>query len=361
MISVKEARKRDYRYTVEWREAGSRRRKYFVSGKDAKEFAAALRGQLGDFAPNEVPPTVEERRAIAEARQHNIPLMEAIAHWRRTVGAAQGWTVSALVDSRLADAEKSHLSEVHARALRLKLQRAKDAIGGLPVSAVTPADLAPLIYAEQSHGAQKHTRAILSGLFTHGIRIGVLQINPAAHLRPQRRLGAAAPPEIFNIYAAQAWIQCVAMFAPSCLAGIAIGMFAGLRRSEVERLDWGEVKIDRGFIEVTAGKSKTKTRRLVDIMPNLAAILSGIPGRAGEVFPHSPRRSLKWARSAYGGDLPENGARHSFVSYHLAFFGDVAKTEMQAGHDRSILFQHYRELVTKADAEAYFDIAPIKA
>ncbi len=40
----------------------------------------------------------------------------------------------------------------------------------------------------------------------------------------------------------------------------------------------------------------------------------------------------------------------------LALFGDVAKTELQASHDRAVLFGHYRELVTQTDAEEWFTI-----
>ena len=39
-----------------------------------------------------------------------------------------------------------------------------------------------------------------------------------------------------------------------------------------------------------------------------------------------------------------------------AAFGDIAATEIQAGHDRAILFRHYRELATKDAAECYFSI-----
>ncbi len=42
----------------------------------------------------------------------------------------------------------------------------------------------------------------------------------------------------------------------------------------------------------------------------------------------------------------------------LALFGDVAKTELQAGHDRAVLFGHYRELVTQEEAEEYFTLVP---
>ena len=53
---------------------------------------------------------------------------------------------------------------------------------------------------------------------------------------------------------------------------------------------------------------------------------------------------------------PENALRHSFVSYHLAFYNDVARTEIQAGHDRKVLFRHYRELVTAASAEEFWAV-----
>ena len=55
-------------------------------------------------------------------------------------------------------------------------------------------------------------------------------------------------------------------------------------------------------------------------------------------------------------DWPDNALRHCFVLYHLALYGDVTKTELQAGHDDKILFKHYRELVTKEDAHEFWSI-----
>lgn len=52
---------------------------------------------------------------------------------------------------------------------------------------------------------------------------------------------------------------------------------------------------------------------------------------------------------------PENGLRHSFVSYRLAATGNAAQT---AGHDQAVLFRHYRELVRPSEAERYFSILP---
>jgi integrase len=44
---------------------------------------------------------------------------------------------------------------------------------------------------------------------------------------------------------------------------------AGLRRAEIERLDWSEIDFESGLIEVTAEKAKAARRRLVTMQPNL--------------------------------------------------------------------------------------------
>src|SRR6266853_182015 len=48
-----------------------------------------------------------------------------------------------------------------------------------------------------------------------------------------------------------------------------INAFTGLRRAEVERLDWSEIKLDRRLIELPPAKSKNKRRKLVEIPENL--------------------------------------------------------------------------------------------
>lgn len=56
---------------------------------------------------------------------------------------------------------------------------------------------------------------------------------------------------------------------PELIPFLAIGAFAGLRHAEIQRLDWSEIRIESGFIEVKASKAKTAARRLVPITDNL--------------------------------------------------------------------------------------------
>src|SRR5256885_12365901 len=66
---------------------------------------------------------------------------------------------------------------------------------------------------------------------------------------------------------------------------LAIGELAGLRTAELLRLDWADEWRVPGHIEVTAGKSKTRQRRLVEICPALAAWLRPFrPQTAGKLW-----------------------------------------------------------------------------
>jgi integrase len=144
---------------------------------------------------------------------------------------------------------------------------------------------------------------------------------------------------------------------------IAIGAFAGLRRAELERLDWSEVDLATGLIEVTARKAKSARRRFVKIQPNLGQWLKPHAKHRGDVTPPNFRELLDTARGAAGiNQWPQNALRHSFASYHLAHFNDAAALALELGHtNSSLVFQHYRQLVKPKEAERYWKIAPAAA
>ncbi len=52
--------------------------------------------------------------------------------------------------------------------------------------------------------------------------------------------------------------------------------------------------------------------------------------------------------------------RHSFGTYHYALNGNSISTSRELGHkaDDTVLFDHYRALTTKNEAEKFFSITP---
>ncbi len=53
------------------------------------------------------------------------------------------------------------------------------------------------------------------------------------------------------------------------------------------RFGWQNVKLGRGHIENTAANAKTASRRIVPILPNLAAWLKDAAKKSGKIFPHT--------------------------------------------------------------------------
>src|SRR4029079_11226046 len=105
----------------------------------------------------------------------------------------------------------------------------------------------------------------------------------------------------------------------------AIAAFAGLRRAELERLDWSDVHFDSELIEVTAEKSKTARRRFVKMQPNLREWLLTLRQHRGAVVCDNFRNQFEEARASSGiAEWESNALRHSFASYHLAHFKDAA-------------------------------------
>jgi integrase len=145
---------------------------------------------------------------------------------------------------------------------------------------------------------------------------------------------------------------------------IALGAFAGLRTAEIERLEWRNVDLAGGFITVAKGKAKTRSRRLVPVLPNLAQWLAPYARRKGKIW-KGTTNDLQDARAACvtAAKTPwkDNGCRHSFISYRLASTQDETQVALEAGNSPKVIFGHYRELVKPAAAATWFAIAPVRA
>jgi integrase len=137
-----------------------------------------------------------------------------------------------------------------------------------------------------------------------------------------------------------------------------INAFTGLRRAEVERLDWSEIKLDRRLIDLPPEKSKNKRRKLVEIPENLARWLTPHLRTGGSIMPRAKIQvAMENAVEKASIDWPHNCLRHSFCSHAVALYGFTC-TSLQADHSERMLRDHYREVVVREEAEQYFAILP---
>lgn len=134
---------------------------------------------------------------------------------------------------------------------------------------------------------------------------------------------------------------------------LAVRYFAGLRTAEAMALREEDVRIAEGILVVPAAKAKTRRRRVVRICPALSAWLA-LGGQLRGIRPDTVRQVMRLA----GVKCPPNVSRHSWCSYHLALHESAAKTALEAGHAESMLFGHYRALVSQEAAARYFASRP---
>lgn len=143
---------------------------------------------------------------------------------------------------------------------------------------------------------------------------------------------------------------------------VAIGGRAGLRTVELLRLDWADVWRVPGHIEVTAGKAKTRQRRLLKICPALAQWLE--PFRTlsdGKLWSgHEITLQQRILGLCEKADVrrKSNGLRHAFCSYHFALHGNENATAAAAGNSPAMIHAHYKGLATKAKAENWSAVKP---
>jgi integrase len=144
------------------------------------------------------------------------------------------------------------------------------------------------------------------------------------------------------------------------LCYVAIGAFAGLRAAELRRLDWKEINLEDGFIEVLASKSKTATRRVIKIQPALRTWIEPFAKPSGRVcLNNSPALLIELWKKAGLTEWPNNALRHSFASYHLEMFKDAAALALEMGHTTTnLIFQFYRQLVRQSVALQYWNVLP---
>ena len=146
---------------------------------------------------------------------------------------------------------------------------------------------------------------------------------------------------------------------PKFVPFFAICAFTGLRRAEVEQLDWSEIKLERKLIDLPLSKSKNGKRKLVEITDNLFKILTWYATPEGAVLPPRPGLQIIMNEAADKANIipwPQNVLRHSFCSYAVALKG-LTWTSLQADHSERMLRDHYWEVVEKESAAEYWSIS----
>ena len=271
--------------------------------------------------------------------------------------------------TKAVDGKRAALSARMAYQDKLRLNRFACATKRVDVCELSP-DTFDVFFSKHTTGlspkTRNHFRSTLSVFLKWSVRKGYLNESHTLHrsnwLFPDGN--AKEPTEAGEVaaYSANEFNALLTTAKGNLQALIAIGGLAGLRSGELLRLSWQDVWQRPGFIKVTAQKAKTRSRRLVPIVPALAAWLEPFrectEGRLWAGKSVSFDENVLKVFQAAGITRRRNALRHSFISYRLALVRNEHQVAAEAGTSVQMIHQHYRELVTPEEAEGYFKVQP---
>jgi len=389
-------------YRVAWHVAGQRRMASFPSYSLAKSHADDLVKDLASGSQVTALHPAQARDALAalerladfyRATGRHVSLLAAVSEFvesssklgERTMGeAVEGFlrTVASVKRkdikeavaeflqadaprTKTSDGQRAQLSGKYAYNRQIQLRKFAATFPNTAVNELSKAHLDKFIGALNDFSAKSrnHYRATVRQFLQWAVRKDYLppthRLFEADAMRPER----ANTAEI-QFYTAREFAVLLETADATLRPIIAIGGLAGLRTAELLRLDWADVWRVPGHIEITAGKAKTRQRRLVEICPTLAAWLE--PYRVqtvGKLWPENENIFQKFflnfcehaevTRKA-------NGLRHSFCSYHFALHQNENMTAAQAGNSPAMIHAHYKGLATKAEAGKWFNVKPAR-
>ncbi|MBA3607296.1 MAG: tyrosine-type recombinase/integrase [Chthoniobacterales bacterium] len=359
-----DSKRRHLKFVVNYREAGNRKRTFFETKEEATDFARLKNEELkrtgikGASLPTKL--RVEAKECAEQLRAYGKTIADATRFFVQHLKASEKSCTAAQLVAELLIAKKADgASQPHLADLRSRLGKFAKAFDVQTIATITGAQIDDWLRSLGGAPATRnHYRRLLVLMFKFAMRRGYATANPAENTEKAKERHDR--PGILKIAEAARLLESV---TPAVLPYVAIGLFAGLRRAELERQDWSGVDFESGLIEVTAENSKTARARFVTIQPVLREWLLPLRKHRGHVVPEANFRKLfEEAREAAGiAEWPDNALRHSFASYHLAHFKDAKSLALEMGHMNSgTTFAHYRQLVRPNEAARYWNIRPAK-
>ena len=295
-VTIKKRKQGKYNYVVYYPLKGDRKRKLCEKRVEADEWATQKRQELAEIGSKEAPISQEERFAIykwreivAELPDHaqNVTLRDCVEQFAKNHQdrnkAITCQEVADRLDSKLSveGRGKSWIKTLEYRRKQFLAQYGDWLTCDISTEIID--EFLTDCSSEYASQTVKHYKQALNQMFNHAVKLKASPNNPVADA-----IDIKVSPSDTKILSVDQTSALLANADADTLPGLVISFFAGLRRSEIERMDWKDIKISNGYITVSARNAKSSQRRNVTICDNLMAWLKP----HAEVVPENGARGL---------------------------------------------------------------------
>lgn len=267
-------------------------------------------------------------------------------------------SLSRVVKEVIAAKRAANRRPSYVRNLRVYLESFARGREDMPITAVN------LQMLEDWYGSRNETPASrkgtigrISSMMSYAWRRGYVMENPCKRL--ERVRVDPKPPRIFTPLEARTLLHYLGRDGRTKwrLPQVILGLFCGVRPTELTRLFWKDIDLDRAVVRIDASASKVRQRRIVPIPDNAVAWLRACKPNNLKIG------AVRWkwidAVERHTGLKWDNDIlRHTAASYLLAKHEDCGKVARWLGNSADVLLKNYTELVSAADCQAFWEIMP---
>ena len=245
--------------------------------------------------------------------------------------------------------------------IRLTLSRVnvfKDVFGKKIVSAIQKDEVEKWLYGlDIAEKTRQHYRAAVISFFKW-CEIDMTNIKCPKAVRPE--------PGIYTVDEAVQILHYTKTHQNRMLAPLVIAMFCGVRLSEFEYIEWKELDLSNPDEDGDFYLSGGKTGRRIVHLPSVAKKwLLTCERSNGLVFDFGRcKKHVDRIYDAFRRTIPEyiearqNGYRHSYCTYKVTCFGNMASVADEMGNSIQMIRKHYYKPTRKKDAEFYWKLTP---
>jgi integrase len=348
------------KFVVRSKITGKWHRKFFETKREAqtyvelKEIELLNQGKEGVLFPAEL--RVMAHRAKDRLEPHGKTIDDATEFYLKHLDTEkQSVPIEQAADELIRNRREAGRSKFYCGDLKFHLGRFAKEFAGRSVASITTKEInAWLTKLEVGPVTRNTFRRDARTLFSFCCDMGYCAENPAT--ATTRAKEPSAEVTVLSVEDAR---RLIAAASAAMLPYWAIGLFAGLRPSEIRTLEWNDIDFSDALITVRS--SKTGKKRFVTMQPNLIEWLRPVRKRVGKVVaPVNFRKQKAQDKTAAGlnGSWPTNAMRHSFGSYWLAKFNDINALALQMGNSPTVIEKHYKRAVRPKEAERYWQITP---
>lgn len=352
-----------YRYW--YRAAGSQRvmtlgRHGEITAEQARDRVRILAGLVADNR-DPVAERLKEEERLAEERRRAVTVSQLIDTYL-TEGPALNPTKRASSWEYDRSILRSHvepiLGKLQASAVRrVDIERMLSAVRAGKTARDEPSpNKRGRVRVRGGESAGRGAITILRALYNWAMKRDLVASNPTAGVAKPRAVKKErflSGEEFGRLFSALAEMEAERSLLPEFANAIRLLAFTGARKSEILRLSWSEVDMERGLINLPAERSKTGAKTIVLNAPALA-ILSSLPRSGGPVFPspRNPGKSIVGLQKAWKSireraslqDVRIHDHRHSFASIAVERGASLFLVSKALTHSQIATTQRYAHL-----------------